>query len=117
MREGLKVALVGRPNVGKSSLFNALLGQERAIVTEIAGTTRDQLRESLTINNIPISLIDTAGLRETSDVVESIGVERSKRIMADADLVVVLLDGSEEMTDRRQRNFRTGQRFTAYCRR
>ncbi|MEO8073963.1 MAG: tRNA uridine-5-carboxymethylaminomethyl(34) synthesis GTPase MnmE [Acidobacteriota bacterium] len=98
LREGLKVALVGRPNVGKSSLFNALLGHERAIVTEIAGTTRDQLRETFTINNIPISLIDTAGLRETSDTVESIGVERSRRAMADADLVVVLLDGSEELT-------------------
>ena len=98
LREGLKVALVGRPNVGKSSLFNALLGHERAIVTEIAGTTRDQLRESFTISNIPISLIDTAGLRETSDTVESIGVERSRRAMADADLVVVLLDGSEQLT-------------------
>ena len=98
LREGLKVALVGRPNVGKSSLFNALLGHERAIVTEIAGTTRDQLRETFTISDIPISLIDTAGLRETSDTVESIGVERSRRAMADADLVVVLLDGSEELT-------------------
>ena len=98
LREGLKVALVGRPNVGKSSLFNALLGYERAIVTEIAGTTRDQLRESFTINNIPISLVDTAGLRETSDTVESIGVERSRRAMADADLVIVLLDGSEKLT-------------------
>ncbi len=98
LREGLKVALVGRPNVGKSSLFNALLGHERAIVTAIAGTTRDQLHEKLTIKNIPISLIDTAGLRETSDTVESIGVERSKRTMADADLVVVLLDGSENLT-------------------
>lgn len=98
LREGLKVVLIGRPNVGKSSLFNALLGQERAIVTEIAGTTRDQLHEQLTINNIPISLIDTAGLRETSDMIESIGVERSKRIMADADLVIVLLDASIELT-------------------
>ena len=78
------VAIIGRPNVGKSSLFNALLGQERAIVTEIAGTTRDQLHEKLTISEIPISLIDTAGLRETIDAVESIGVERSKRIIADA---------------------------------
>jgi tRNA modification GTPase len=95
LREGLRVALVGRPNVGKSSLFNSLLGQDRAIVTEIAGTTRDQIHEKFTINNIPISLIDTAGLRETSDVVESIGVERSKRTMADTDLVIVLLDGSE----------------------
>jgi tRNA modification GTPase len=99
LREGLKVALVGRPNVGKSSLFNALLGTERAIVTKIAGTTRDQLHEKFIINNIPISLIDTAGLRETSNVVESIGVERSKRAMVDADLVVVLIDGSENLTD------------------
>jgi tRNA modification GTPase len=98
LREGLRVALVGRPNVGKSSLFNALLGQERAIVTEIAGTTRDQLHEKLSIGGIPISLIDTAGLRETTDTVESIGVERSKRIIADADLVVVILDGSQEIT-------------------
>lgn len=98
IREGLKVALVGRPNVGKSSLFNALLGSERAIVTEIAGTTRDQLHEKLTIDNIPISLIDTAGLRETSDTVESIGVERARRAMADADLVVAMVDASEEFT-------------------
>ncbi|MCU1288898.1 MAG: trmE [Acidobacteria bacterium] len=99
LREGLKIALVGRPNVGKSSLFNALLGHERAIVTDIAGTTRDQLHERLVINNIPVSLIDTAGLRETTDTVESIGVERSLRIMADADLVVVLLDGSQKLTE------------------
>jgi tRNA modification GTPase len=99
LREGLKVALVGRPNVGKSSVFNGLLGTERAIVTEIAGTTRDQLHEKLTINNIPISLIDTAGLRETSDTVESIGVERAKRAMIDADLVIVLLDGSVDLTE------------------
>jgi tRNA modification GTPase len=95
IRDGLRVALVGRPNVGKSSLFNALLGSDRAIVTEIAGTTRDQLHERLTIADIPISLIDTAGLRETGDTVESIGVERSKRTMADADVVLVLLDASE----------------------
>lgn len=99
IREGLKVALVGRPNVGKSSLFNALLGSERAIVTDIAGTTRDQLHEKFTIDNIPISLIDTAGLRETTDAVESIGVERAKSAMADADLVIAILDASEEITD------------------
>ena len=99
LREGLRVTLVGRPNVGKSSLFNALLGIERSIVTEIAGTTRDQLHEKITINNIPISLIDTAGLRKTSDLVESIGVERSKRAMVDADLVIVLLDGSENLNE------------------
>lgn len=99
IREGLRVALVGRPNVGKSSLFNALLGNERAIVTEIPGTTRDQIHERFTIDNIPISLIDTAGLRETTDTVEKIGVERSKRTMADADLVVMMLDASEEVMD------------------
>lgn len=98
LREGLKVALVGRPNVGKSSLFNALLGEDRAIVTEIAGTTRDQLHEKFTIRDIPVSLVDTAGLRETSDTVEIIGVERSKRAMADADLVIILLDGSVGLT-------------------
>ena len=99
IREGLRVAIVGRPNVGKSSLFNALLGSDRAIVTEIAGTTRDQLHEKLTIGDIPISLIDTAGLRKTSDTVETIGVERSRRAMADADMVVVMLDVSEPITD------------------
>jgi tRNA modification GTPase len=98
LREGLKVALVGKPNVGKSSLFNALLGHDRAIVTEIAGTTRDQLHERFVVGNIPISLIDTAGLRDTSDTVESIGVERSRRAMADADLVIVVLDASQEQT-------------------
>lgn len=99
IRDGIKVAIVGRPNVGKSSLFNYLLGHERAIVTDIAGTTRDQLYEQLEINGVPISLIDTAGLRESADVVESIGVERSKAIMADADIVVVLLDASEQTSD------------------
>lgn len=99
IREGIRVAIVGRPNVGKSSLFNALLGSERAIVTEIAGTTRDQLHERFTIGDIPVSLIDTAGLRETTDTVESIGVERSRATMADADIVIAMLDVSEDETD------------------
>ena len=99
IREGLRVAIIGHPNVGKSSLFNALLGSERAIVTDIAGTTRDQLHERFTINDIPISLIDTAGLRETTDVVESIGVERSRATMADADLVILMLDASLQTSD------------------
>lgn len=98
IRDGLRVALVGRPNVGKSSLFNALLGSDRAIVTDIAGTTRDQVHERFTIGDIPISLIDTAGLRDTTDTVESIGVERSRRTMADADVVLVLLDAAEDLT-------------------
>ncbi len=99
IRDGLRVAIVGRPNVGKSSLFNALLGSERAIVTDIAGTTRDQIHERFTIGDIPISLIDTAGLRETTDTVESIGVERARATMADADFIIVLLDASEAITD------------------
>jgi tRNA modification GTPase len=99
IREGIRVAIVGRPNVGKSSLFNALLGSDRAIVTDIAGTTRDQLHEKFTISNIPISLIDTAGLRHTTDTVEKIGVERSRRTMADVDLVIAMVDVSECLRD------------------
>ncbi|NOT49337.1 MAG: tRNA uridine-5-carboxymethylaminomethyl(34) synthesis GTPase MnmE [Acidobacteria bacterium] len=98
IRDGLRVTLVGRPNVGKSSLFNAFLGSDRAIVTEIPGTTRDQIHERFVVNDIPVSLMDTAGLRDTEDLVESIGVERSRMAMADSDLVVVLIDGSEELT-------------------
>ena len=98
IRDGLRVALVGRPNVGKSSLFNALLGSDRAIVTDIAGTTRDQIHERFTIGDIPISLIDTAGLRDTTDTVERIGVERSRRTMTDADLVLGMVDASERLT-------------------
>jgi len=99
IREGLRVAIVGRPNVGKSSLFNALLGSDRAIVTDIAGTTRDQIHERFVVDGIPISLIDTAGLRETTDTVESIGVERAKATMADADIVIVMFDASEQTSD------------------
>lgn len=99
IRDGLRVTLVGRPNVGKSSLFNAFLGSDRAIVTEIPGTTRDQIHERFVVDDIPVSLIDTAGLRETEDVVESIGVERSRKAMADADLVIVLIDGSDRIAD------------------
>jgi tRNA modification GTPase len=99
IREGLKVALVGRPNVGKSSLFNALLGSERAIVTPIAGTTRDQLYERLNVDGIPVSLIDTAGIRETVDIVESIGVDRSRAVMADADVVIVMIDAADPLTN------------------
>lgn len=99
IRDGLRVAIVGRPNVGKSSLFNALLGSDRAIVTDIAGTTRDQLHERFVVDGIPISLIDTAGLRETEDTVEKIGVERSRKTIADADIVIAMLDASDEIAE------------------
>jgi tRNA modification GTPase len=94
LREGLKVAIIGRPNVGKSSLFNRLLGLDRAIVTEIAGTTRDSITESISLAGIPVALTDTAGIRQAGDMIEEIGVERTQRAIADADLLVVVIDGS-----------------------
>jgi len=98
LHEGLKVALVGRPNAGKSSLFNSLLGHERAIVTEVPGTTRDTISEPVGWDGIPITLIDTAGMRATTDQVELLGVERTRRVAADADLIVIVVDGSQPLT-------------------
>ncbi len=97
LREGLKVTLIGRPNVGKSSVFNRLLRSDRAIVTELPGTTRDSLTESISLQGIPVSLTDTAGIRKAGDRIEEIGVERTHRAMADADLLVVVMDGSTEL--------------------
>jgi tRNA modification GTPase len=97
LRDGLRVAFVGRPNVGKSSLFNRLVRQDRAIVTDLPGTTRDSLTESISLGGIPVSLTDTAGMREGGDRIEAIGVERTHRAMADADLLVVVIDGSTEL--------------------
>ena len=94
VKEGFDLAIVGRPNVGKSSVFNRLIGSDRAIVTEMPGTTRDALYESTSISGIPVRLIDTAGIRETSDRVESIGITRSRAAIADADISVVVLDAS-----------------------
>ena len=94
MRDGLTIALVGRPNVGKSSLFNALLGRPRAIVTTLPGTTRDTINEPIALSGVPVLLIDTAGIRESKDEIETIGVSRTKRAAADADLLVVVIDGS-----------------------
>jgi len=95
LREGLRTVIVGRPNVGKSSLLNALLREERAIVSEYAGTTRDVIEEQLLIDGVPLVLADTAGIHETEDFVEKIGVERSLKLMQDAELVVCVVDGSQ----------------------
>jgi tRNA modification GTPase len=103
LREGLKVTLAGRPNVGKSSLFNSLVELDRAIVTDIPGTTRDSLSETVSLQGVPVLLTDTAGLRVSEDIIESLGVERTRRIIADADLVIVIIDGSQPlMTEDRE---------------
>ena len=99
LREGLRVTIVGRPNVGKSSLFNNLVRTERAIVTDVAGTTRDSLTEAISLQGIPVSLTDTAGFREAGDKIEAIGIERTRRAMADADLLIVVIDGSCSLQD------------------
>lgn len=98
LREGLRTAIVGRPNVGKSSLLNALLKEERAIVSEYAGTTRDVIEEQLLLDGVPLVLADTAGIRKTEDYVEQIGVEKSRRLLQDAELVICVVDGSEGLT-------------------
>ena len=99
LREGLSTAIIGRPNVGKSSLLNNLLREEKAIVTDIEGTTRDVIEEYVNIKGVPLKLIDTAGIRDTDDVVEKIGVERSKKALEEADLVLLVLNSSEPLTD------------------
>lgn len=100
IREGVKTAIVGRPNVGKSSLLNALLEENKAIVTDIPGTTRDIVEAYLNIEGIPFVLLDTAGIRETEDIVEKIGVERSRTSIEEADLVLMLVDSHEGITDK-----------------
>lgn len=98
LREGLNTAIIGRPNVGKSSLLNYLLKEDKAIVTDIAGTTRDVIEEYVNVRGVPLKLIDTAGIRETEDVVEKIGVERSKKALHEADLILLVLNQSEALT-------------------
>ena len=99
LREGVPCAIVGRPNAGKSSLLNAMLGWERAIVTDIPGTTRDTVEERCELGGVPLRLIDTAGLRDTADPVEKLGVERSRRAMEEAGLILVLIDASRPAQD------------------
>ena len=100
LREGMNVVLVGAPNVGKSSLLNALAGDEVAIVTDIAGTTRDAVRERILIDGVPVHIVDTAGLRETDDVVERIGIERSRKAVSEADVALVLVDPREGLNEK-----------------
>ncbi|MRN38094.1 tRNA uridine-5-carboxymethylaminomethyl(34) synthesis GTPase MnmE [Neisseria sp. N95_16] len=102
LREGMNVVLVGAPNVGKSSLLNALAGDDIAIVTDIAGTTRDTVREQITLDGVPVHIIDTAGLRETDDVVEQIGIQRSQKAVNEADVALILIDPREGINAKTQ---------------
>ncbi len=106
LRQGLQVVILGAPNVGKSSLLNRLLGQDRAIVTDIPGTTRDILEERANVEGIPLHILDTAGIRDTEDKVEQIGVERARRAMEESDLVLFVVDGSREMQPEEEVLFR-----------
>lgn len=99
LREGMNVVLVGAPNVGKSSLLNALAGDDVAIVTDIAGTTRDTVREHITLDGVPIHITDTAGLRQTNDIVEQIGIQRSEKAVQNADVALILIDSDEGVND------------------
>ena len=99
MKEGISTVIVGKPNAGKSSLLNMLLGEDRAIVTEIAGTTRDALHETINLHGISLNMIDTAGIHETQDVVEKIGVERAKKYAVEADLILYVVDSSTPLDE------------------
>ena len=99
VKEGIKTVIIGRPNAGKSSLLNAILKEERAIVTEFEGTTRDTIEEFVNINGIPLNLIDTAGIRSTQNEIEKIGIEKSKKMAKQADLIIFIIDSSKNMTE------------------
>jgi tRNA modification GTPase len=105
LREGLSTVIIGRPNVGKSSLLNSLVHENKAIVTEVPGTTRDVIEEYVNIRGVPLRLVDTAGIRETEDMVERIGVERSRQVLKDADLILLLLNYHEPLTEEDEKLF------------
>ena len=99
MKEGIKTVILGKPNAGKSSLLNLMLGEDRAIVTDIEGTTRDTLEENINFNGLSLKIIDTAGIRDTEDLVERIGVNKAKEIAKEGDLIIYVVDGSRELDD------------------
>lgn len=105
LRDGIRTVILGKPNVGKSSLLNLFAGAERAIVTDVAGTTRDTIEETVTVRGIALSLIDTAGIRSTEDVVEKIGVEKAKKAAEDADLILYIVDAAEQITEEEKEIF------------
>lgn len=109
LREGLSTVILGRPNVGKSSLLNSLVQENKAIVTDIAGTTRDIIEEYVNVRGVPLRLVDTAGIRETEDIVERIGVERSREALKEADLILLMLNSAEELSVEDERLFETIQ--------
>ena len=105
LREGLSTVIIGRPNVGKSSLLNSLVQENKAIVTDIAGTTRDIIEEYVNVRGVPLRLVDTAGIRETEDIVERIGVERSRQVLKEADLILLVINSAEELSVEDERLF------------
>ncbi|MDQ0215415.1 tRNA modification GTPase [Oikeobacillus pervagus] len=105
LREGLSTVIIGRPNVGKSSLLNALVQENKAIVTDIPGTTRDVIEEYVNVRGVPLRLVDTAGIRETEDIVERIGVERSRKVLKEADLILLVLNYADELTKEDEKLF------------
>ena len=109
LREGLSTVILGRPNVGKSSLLNSLIHENKAIVTDIAGTTRDIIEEYVNVRGVPLRLVDTAGIRETEDIVERIGVERSRQVLKEADLILLVLNAAEQLSVEDERLFETIQ--------
>ncbi|SFP90182.1 tRNA uridine-5-carboxymethylaminomethyl(34) synthesis GTPase MnmE [Salibacterium halotolerans] len=113
LREGLSTAIIGRPNVGKSSLMNSLVHENKAIVTEVPGTTRDMLEEYVNVRGVPLKLIDTAGIRETEDIVEKIGVERSRQALNEAELILLVVNSSEELTQEDEALFEAIQGMNA----